>query len=307
MSIRLNQSHVLGLPRIGANREMKKAVESYWRKELSLAELQQIGQRIEDTNWQMQADAGLDFITVGDFSWYDHVLDHSALLGVIPERFKVENRKIDLNTLFCMARGQAPDVQETTACEMTKWFNTNYHYIVPEFNSQQDFQLSTDYLFSAIDRALAKDYRVKPVLLGPLSYLWLGNGDERSRGGLIRFDSKRPARCANGLRCDGSDSRERHPRVPSGRNAGAGQILKFAKSRGAEKCNRVGLARRKWPRGETRQPIPAPQSCRQSLPSRLHQPCAASTATPRSRGRFSAAARSSRRSPARASLRVPRR
>src|ERR1043165_4975825 len=174
MSIRMNPSHVLGLPRIGAHREMKKAVESYWRKELSLVELQQIGQHIEDTNWQMQADAGLDFITVGDFSWYDHVLDHSALFGVIPNRFKIENKKIGLNTLFCMARGQAPDVQETTACEMTKWFNTNYHYIVPEFNAKQNFQLSTNYLFSAIDRALAKGYRVKPVLLGPLSYLWLG-------------------------------------------------------------------------------------------------------------------------------------
>ncbi len=174
MSIRLNPSHVLGLPRIGPNREMKKAVEAYWRKEISLIELQQIGQQIEDKNWQMQADAGLDFITIGDFSWYDHVLDHSALLGVIPERFTDSHKKIDLNTIFCMARGQAPNVKETTACEMTKWFNTNYHYIVPEFNPNQNFQLSTDYLFKAIDRALAKAYRVKPVLLGPLSYLWLG-------------------------------------------------------------------------------------------------------------------------------------
>lgn len=174
MSSRLNPSHVLGLPRIGAHREMKKAVESYWRKEISIAELQPIGHHIEDKNWQMQVDAGLDFITVGDFSWYDHVLDHSVLLGVIPERFKDENKKTDLNTLFCMARGQAPDVKETTACEMTKWFDTNYHYIVPEFNSNQNFQLCKDYLFTAIDRALAKGYRVKPVLLGPLTYLWLG-------------------------------------------------------------------------------------------------------------------------------------
>ncbi len=174
MSISSNPSHVLGLPRIGAHREMKKAVESYWRKEITIDELQQIGQQIEEKNWHMQAKAGLDFITVGDFSWYDHVLDHSALLGVIPERFKDEDKKIDLNTIFCMARGQAPEVKETTACEMTKWFNTNYHYIVPEFNSNQAFQLSTDYFFSAIDRAIAKGYRVKPVLLGPLTYLWLG-------------------------------------------------------------------------------------------------------------------------------------
>lgn len=174
MSIRSNQSHVLGLPRIGANREMKKGVERYWRKEISLDELQQIGQQIENINWHMQVEAGLDFITVGDFSWYDHVLDHSALLGVIPERFADRNKKIELNTIFCMGRGQAPNVKETTACEMTKWFNTNYHYIVPEFSPNQNFQLSTDYLFASIDRAIAKGYRVKPVLLGPLTYLWLG-------------------------------------------------------------------------------------------------------------------------------------
>ena len=178
MSIRLNQSHVLGLPRIGANREMKKTVESYWRKEILIVELQQIGQQIEDRNWQMQIEAGLDFVTVGDFSWYDHVLDHSALLGVIPERFVQRDKKIDLNTLFCMARGQAPETQETTPCEMTKWFNTNYHYIVPEFTANQHFQLNTDYLFTSIDRALAKGYRVKPILLGPLSYLWLGKTKE---------------------------------------------------------------------------------------------------------------------------------
>ena len=182
MSIRLNQSHVLGLPRIGANREMKKSVESYWREEISITELQQIGQQIEDKNWQMQVEAGLDFVTVGDFSWYDHVLDHSALLGVIPERFIQHHKKTDLNTLFCMARGQAPETQETTACEMTKWFNTNYHYIVPEFTVNQHFQLNTDYLLNSIDRALAKGYRVKPILLGPLSYLWLGKTKE------IEFD-----------------------------------------------------------------------------------------------------------------------
>lgn len=192
MSIRLSPSHVLGLPRIGAHREMKNAVEAYWRKEMSLDELQRIGQQIEDKNWSMQADAGLDFITVGDFSWYDHVLDHSALLGVIPERFIESHKKIDLNTIFCMARGQAPDAKETTACEMTKWFNTNYHYIVPEFNPNQNFALSTDYLFTAIDRALAKGYRVKPVLLGPLSYLWLGKTKQTDFDKLSLLDNLLP-------------------------------------------------------------------------------------------------------------------
>jgi 5-methyltetrahydropteroyltriglutamate--homocysteine methyltransferase len=193
MSSYLNSSHVLGLPRIGAHREMKKAVESYWRNEISIEKLHYVGEQIEDKNWQMQVDAGLDFVTVGDFSWYDHVLDHSVLFGVIPHRFQEKNRKADLNTLFCMARGQAPHVKETTACEMTKWFDTNYHYIVPEFNSTQDFQLCTDSLFASIDRALAKGYRVKPVLLGPLTYLWLGKTKEKAFDKLDLLEHLLPA------------------------------------------------------------------------------------------------------------------
>ncbi len=170
----MTRSHVLGLPRIGAHRELKKAVESYWQGKISLAELQKVGREIEENNWKLQAEAGLDFITVGDFSWYDHVLDTSALLGVIPARFADSSRKTDLNTVFCMARGQAPGVKETSACEMTKWFNTNYHYIVPEFSENQTFQLTLDSLFESIQRAKELGYRVKPVLLGPLTYLWLG-------------------------------------------------------------------------------------------------------------------------------------
>ncbi len=167
-------SHILGFPRIGSHRQAKKAVESYWREEISQAELEAVGKQIQEQNWKIQADAGLDYVTVGDFTWYDHVLDTSAMLGVVPERFEYKGGKVDLNTIFCMARGQAPKVKETTACEMTKWFNTNYHYIVPEFTEQQTFHLATDYLFNAIDRASAAGHRVKPVILGPLSYLWLG-------------------------------------------------------------------------------------------------------------------------------------
>lgn len=170
----MTKSHILGFPRIGAKRELKKGVEAYWRGEISQQELEKVGQKIKEYNWKIQQDAGLDFVTVGDFSWYDHVLDTSTLLGVIPERFGTAQKNVDINTYFCMARGQAPQIKETTACEMTKWFNTNYHYIVPEFTIGQKFELASDKLFTEIDAALKLGYRVKPVILGPLTYLWLG-------------------------------------------------------------------------------------------------------------------------------------
>ena len=180
-------AHILGFPRIGAYRETKKAVEAYWRGDITQEELIRIGEQIRVDNWKLQKDAGLDFVSVGDFSWYDHVLDTSALLGVVPERFGKINGNIDINTYFCMARGQAPKVSETTACEMTKWFNTNYHYIVPEFTKQQSFQLSSDKLFQEIDQAQKLGHKVKPVILGPLSYLWLGKtkGDEFNKLDLL--------------------------------------------------------------------------------------------------------------------------
>ena len=148
------KTHVLGLPRIGVNRELKKGIEAYWRGTINLNELEAVAKKIKQYNWNLQKKAGLDFVTVGDFSYYDHILDMSALLGVIPQRFGVATTNIDINTYFCMARGQAPQSKETTACEMTKWFNTNYHYIVPEFTRDQKFKISSDKLFKEIDEAL---------------------------------------------------------------------------------------------------------------------------------------------------------
>lgn len=176
----MTQAHILGFPRIGSHRQMKKAVESYWRGEIALSELEKIGEQIQKNNWQLQTQAGLDYVTVGDFSWYDHVLDTSALLGVIPPRFKKNQQEpVSLNTIFLMARGQAPQLPETTACEMTKWFNTNYHYIVPEFNAEQIFTIASEYLFNSIRLAQAQAHAVKPVLLGPLSFLWLGKSKDK--------------------------------------------------------------------------------------------------------------------------------
>lgn len=170
----MSKAHILGFPRIGAHRELKKAVEAYWQGKLSRTDLENTGKELRARHWQLQAQAGLDMVSVGDFAWYDHVLEMSTLLGVVPPRYQHTGGLVDLDTLFRMARGRAPTGTETTACEMTKWFDTNYHYIVPEFNTDQTFALSSNKLFDEIAEAQAAGHTVKPVLLGPLSYLWLG-------------------------------------------------------------------------------------------------------------------------------------
>lgn len=171
-------AHNLGFPRIGANRELKWALERYWKGEINQNDLKVEGQRIRTDNWMRQINAGQDFISVGDFSWYDHVLDMSALLGVIPNRFASEIDEVDLDTYFRMARGRAPKGHDSHACEMTKWFDTNYHYIVPEFGAQQTFKISCNKLFSETAEAQRLGRHVKPILLGPLSYLWLGKSKQ---------------------------------------------------------------------------------------------------------------------------------
>lgn len=173
------KTHILGFPRIGAQRELKKALDAYWKGEINQEALLAVGTEIRHTNWQAQANAGFDFVTVGDFSFYDHILDTSALLGVIPSRYThIAGENIDLDTIFTMGRGQAPGKKDTTALAMTKWFNTNYHYMVPEFKQEQQFILSSEKLFNEVKEAQALGYSVKPVLLGPLTYLWLGREKE---------------------------------------------------------------------------------------------------------------------------------
>jgi len=167
-------AHNLGFPRIGARRELKHAQEAYWRGETTAAELAAIGKTLRRRHWQVQADAGLDLIPVGDFSWYDHLLDLSALLGVVPPRFGWTGGEVDLDTYFRMARGRAPQGEPAHACEMTKWFDTNYHYLVPEFEQEQRFALASQQLFDHVAEARALGHQVKPVICGPISYLWLG-------------------------------------------------------------------------------------------------------------------------------------
>ena len=175
-------THNLGFPRIGAHRELKKALELYWSEGLSQSALLEEGQRLRQLHWQLQQEAGLHLIPTGDFAWYDQMLNHSLMLGAVPQRFGVAD-PADIDTLFRMARGRAPSGQPAAACEMTKWFDTNYHYIVPELTKGQQFQLANTAVIDETAEALAQGFKVKPVLIGPLTWLWLSKmkGEEFDR------------------------------------------------------------------------------------------------------------------------------
>lgn len=167
------KTHNLGFPRLGENRELKFALERYWRGEIDQPALDGIAAEIRQRHWRLQSDCGLDFIPAGDFSYYDQVLDTSVMLGAVPERFGPLTQPVGLDTYFRMARGRAADGQAYRACEMTKWFDTNYHYLVPEVEPNQQFALSSAKLFDETRELQALGYNPKPVLLGPLTWLWL--------------------------------------------------------------------------------------------------------------------------------------
>ena len=169
-------AHNLGFPRIGRDRELKKALEAYWKGELDEAALRAVGQRLRAEHWQLQKEAGIQLLPVGDFAWYDQVLGHSLMFGVIPERFRPHSGRPTLDTLFGMARGvsQGGCCGATHAQELTKWFDSNYHYLVPEFSAEQSFALSWEQLFEEVAEGRALGHALKPVLIGPLTYLWLG-------------------------------------------------------------------------------------------------------------------------------------
>lgn len=167
-------AHILGFPRIGARRELKAALESYWSGKSKLADLLACGRELRARHWQLQRDAGLDFVTVGDFAYYDQMLNMTAMLGAAPKRFGFAPGEVELEQIFVMARGSA----EQPAMEMTKWFDTNYHYIVPEFKSSTTFEPAFEALFRELVEARALDLNIKPVLIGPLTYLYLGKEKE---------------------------------------------------------------------------------------------------------------------------------
>jgi len=164
----------LGFPRIGANRELKKAVENYWKGAISLDELQKATLEIKNSNWKKQQAVGISYIPSNDFSFYDHILDNLALFGAVPERFKFSGNNVDLDLVFAMARGAQKDGLDVTAMEMTKWFDTNYHYIVAEFKKDQKFKISASKIFDDYLEAKKSGFETRPVVIGPVSFLLLG-------------------------------------------------------------------------------------------------------------------------------------
>ncbi len=181
-------THNLGYPRIGSNRELKKACEQYWSGKLPLEELIKRGGNIRQNNWQLQKKAGIDLIPSNDFSFYDQVLDMSLTVGAIPERYheitQIKSHS-GLDLYFAMARGYQKNGLDITAMEMTKWFDTNYHYIVPEFYKNQTFKLSSTKVIDEFNEAKKLGITTKPVIIGPVSYLLLGKEKE---SGFDRLD-----------------------------------------------------------------------------------------------------------------------
>src|SRR5215472_14292431 len=163
-------THVLGYPRIGGGRELKVALEAFWNGKADESQLLEVGRTLRARHWRAQRDAGLDLVTVGDFAWYDSVLETLAHLGAIPSRFGFDPRRLTLRQYFEAARGNA----RQPAMELTKWFDTNYHYIVPEWNANTRFEGGVEWLFDQASEALDQEHSVKVALVGPLTLLHLG-------------------------------------------------------------------------------------------------------------------------------------
>ncbi len=167
----------LGFPRIGAQRELKKAQEAYWKGDISVDAFREVASNIQRENWKRQKDAGITHIPSGDYSFYDQVLGHTQVFGAIPKRYESLKNGDPLTLYFAMARGLQKDGVDVVAMEMTKWFDTNYHYIVPEFSAETEFKLTpNNYFVQAFKDAKAAGITTRPVVIGPITYLLLGKG-----------------------------------------------------------------------------------------------------------------------------------
>ncbi|MDQ1088674.1 5-methyltetrahydropteroyltriglutamate--homocysteine S-methyltransferase [Siphonobacter sp. SORGH_AS_1065] len=181
-------THNLGYPRVGSKRELKWACEQFWAGKISKDELLWAGRQIRRQNWQTQLQAGLQWIPSNDFSYYDQVLDTALMVGAVPERYQAvidgkNNRELEI--YFAMARGIQKAELDIKAMEMTKWFDTNYHYIVPEFLKDQQFKRYSDKVIHDFEDAKQMGILTKPVILGPVSFLLLGKEKEE---GFHRID-----------------------------------------------------------------------------------------------------------------------
>ncbi|KAI0030701.1 cobalamin-independent methionine synthase [Vararia minispora EC-137] len=175
-------SSVLGFPRIGANREVKKAVEAYWAGKISADQLTQAAADVRKASWQSVKSKGVDYVPSGEFSLYDHVLDHATAFNVVPKRY-VGHGLSPLDVYFAMGRGRQADGVDVPASEMKKWFDSNYHYVVPEFAEDTDFQLKFNKAVEEYNDAKALGIETRPVVLGPITFLWLGKPSKEARPG----------------------------------------------------------------------------------------------------------------------------
>jgi 5-methyltetrahydropteroyltriglutamate--homocysteine methyltransferase len=182
-------AHILGFPRIGLRRELKFAVEAFWRGEADQTWLATVGLELRQRHWALQQAAGIELLTVGDFSFYDQMLDMAADLGALPVRFGANDNTRSLAKYFAYARGTSTQ----PAMEMTKWFDTNYHYLVPELAADQTFAADPQRLLTQIDEAKATGAKVKPVLIGPLTFLYLSKGTSANSNRLDLLNALIPA------------------------------------------------------------------------------------------------------------------
>ncbi len=168
------QATNLGFPRIGDMRQLKKAVEAYWKGKSSKDELLEVGKALRAHNWKLQKDAGIAHIPSNDFAFYDQVLDMITTLGLVPKRYQWDGGSIDLDTYFAMARGRQQGDIDVVAMEMTKWFDTNYHYIVPEFEEGMEPKLTSTKVFDQYQEAKDQGIETRPVLVGPMTFIEIG-------------------------------------------------------------------------------------------------------------------------------------
>src|SRR5437762_3510788 len=182
----------LGFPPLGAARELKRATEGYWSGKVSRDQLLQTGAELRRRHWQLQQSLGISKVPANDFSFYDRVLDTCALVGAVPARYGWKSGEVDLDTYFAMARGSQGKGRDVTAMEMTKWFDTNYHYIVPELERGQSFKLSSQKPVAEFREAKALGIEATPVLIGPVTFLLLAKTKGESFDRLSLLDALLP-------------------------------------------------------------------------------------------------------------------
>ena len=178
----------LGFPRVGPFRELKKAVEDFWKGAMDEAALNNAAKAIRKANWELQKQAGIEHIPSNDFSFYDHVLDTIAHVGAVPKRYNHTGGDVNLDLYFAMARGKQSGGVDVVAMEMTKWFDTNYHYIVPEISPETSFKLSSSKIVDQYNEAKALGIETRPVIVGPVTFLHLGKSRTEGFHSLSKLD-----------------------------------------------------------------------------------------------------------------------